>query len=70
MKSYLILWKIIIYQIIYLFSFIYAKELQVLLVSDGFHKPIFLTSSTNEQDILFVVEQYGVINEIVNGVVN
>ena len=56
---------IIIYLI--LTSFMDAKELKVLKLVDGLHKPVYLTSPRNSSDTLFIIEQHGVIQILING---
>ncbi len=48
-------------------SFMNAKELRVLKLADGFHKPVYLTAPENNSDTLFIVEQHGVVQSFTNG---
>ena len=48
-------------------SFMDAKELRVLKLVDGLHKPVYLTSPGNSSDTLFIIEQHGVIQRLING---
>jgi len=61
-----ICWRwIIIY--IALNSFMSAKELKVMKLVEGLHKPIYLTAPENSSDTLFIVEQHGVVQRLING---
>ena len=44
-----------------------AKELKVMKLVEGLHKPVYLTASENDSDTLFIVEQHGVIQRLING---
>ena len=48
-------------------SFMNAKELKVMKLVEGLHKPVYLTASENNSDTLFIVEQQGVIQRLING---
>ena len=48
-------------------SFVHAKELRVLKLAEGFHKPVYLTAPENSSDTLFIVEQHGVVQRLING---
>ena len=44
-----------------------AKELKVMKLVEGLHKPIYLTAPKNSSETLFIVEQHGVIQRLIKG---
>ena len=49
----------------FLFCNVYG-QFSVKLIAEGFDKPIFITSNPEQSDILYVVEQGGLIKRIIN----
>ena len=45
----------------------YAKEFRVMKLVEGLHKPVYLTAPKNNSDALFIVEQHGVVQRLING---
>ena len=67
MKIQLTIWWCWIIIYIALNSFMYAKELRVMKLVEGLHKPVYLTAPENNSDTLFIVEQHGVVQRLING---
>ncbi|HIM53019.1 MAG TPA: glucose dehydrogenase, partial [Candidatus Marinimicrobia bacterium] len=67
MKIQLTIWWCWIIIYIALNSFMYAKELRVMKLVEGIHKPVYLTAPENNSDTLFIVEQHGVVQRLING---
>jgi len=63
-QSFWQLWIIILLLTITMMS---AKELMVRKLTEGLHKPVFLTAPLHSSDTLFIVEQHGVIRSLING---
>ena len=64
MKTYM---KKIILLIIPFILFAEERKLSSVLIADGYKKPVFVTSYPNNEKLLYVVEQAGLIKIIQNG---
>ena len=57
----------IIVLVIVMSNLLFSQQLVVEKLKEKFKKPVYLTAPKNQSDTLFIVEQNGVIQTIING---
>ena len=57
----------ILFPLVVFLSFLFSEELIVRKIAHGYQKPVYLTAMKDQSDTLFIIEQAGRIQTIING---